>query len=73
MKIRNYLYTTCLLLNLMVIEFAAAQSPVALEEAYKLAINTSKVAGFYGAVIQLAEAESKMGVSYPFLNTLVEG
>jgi len=73
MKIRNYLYTTCLLLNLMVIEFAAAQSPVALEEAYKLAINTSKVAGFYGAVIQFAEAESKMGVSYPFLNTLMEG
>ncbi len=73
MKIRKYLYTTCLLLNLIVIKFAAAQNPVTLEEAYKKAINTSQTAGFYAAVMQLAEAESKMGVSFPFLNTLAEG
>ena len=73
MKIKKYMYITCLILNLILIKFAAAQSPVTLEEAYKRAINTSQAAGFYSSVIQLAEAESKMGVSYPFLNTLVEG
>ena len=73
MKTNIYLYTACLLLNLIVIKFAAAQNPVTLEEAYKKAINTSQTAGFYAAVMQLAEAESKMGVSFPFLNTLAEG
>lgn len=73
MKTNIYLYTACLLLNLIVIKFAAAQNPVTLEEAYKKAITTSQTAGFYTAVMQLAEAESKMGVSFPFLNTLAEG
>lgn len=50
-----------------------AQNAIPIEEAYTRAIVNSKTAGFYGAVLQLAEAESKLGVGFPFLNTFFEG
>lgn len=73
MKFIKYIFISLIMVHSAGITLLCAQKALPLEEAYQRATSVSKSAGFYAAVLQQAEADSKMGISYPFFNTLFEG